>query len=177
MEDLYIFILAHEYKHYSRGGIGIRSLLDTYVFLQSQSEQLDWSYVHGELRCLSLTEFEKMHRELAKKAFLGQSLNEEEKQQLMYYLSSGSRGTKEHLVSNRITNELSEDDSNSSKRRYLAERIFLRGEELKRKHPFVYRHKVILPFFYVYRFFKAMIKRPKKVWAEFKRVIHFKNDE
>lgn len=33
-EDFYIYMIAHEYKHYSWGGTGIRSLLDTYVFLQ-----------------------------------------------------------------------------------------------------------------------------------------------
>ena len=33
-DDLYLYLTAHEYKHYRHGGTGIRSLLDTYVFLR-----------------------------------------------------------------------------------------------------------------------------------------------
>lgn len=171
-EDLYIFIIAHEYKHYSRGGVGIRSLLDTCVFLQRHSELLDWSYIDGELQKLFLTDFEKMNRELAKKAFSGQSLNEEEKQQLMYYLSSGAHGTTDHRMHNRVSNALSGDDENA-KGKYIRDRIFLRGEELKRKHPFVYRHKILLPFFDVFRLFRAAFTKPKKTWSELKHVLKF----
>ncbi|MDO5138965.1 MAG: nucleotidyltransferase family protein, partial [Oscillospiraceae bacterium] len=42
-EDFYIFMIAHEYKHYSTGGTGLRSLLDTYVYLQKN--ELDMTYV------------------------------------------------------------------------------------------------------------------------------------
>ena len=175
-EDLYIFIIAHEYKHYSRGGVGIRSLLDTYVFLQRHSDQLDWNYINGELQKLSLTEFEKMNRELAEKAFSGTALNEEEKHQLMYYLSSGAHGTADHMMHNRVSNALSGDDE-SAKGKYIRDRIFLRGEELKRKHPFVYRHKILLPFFDVYRLFRAAFTKPKKTWTELKRVMKFKKEE
>ena len=31
VEDFYIYITAHNYKHYSSGGTGLRSLVDTYV--------------------------------------------------------------------------------------------------------------------------------------------------
>ncbi len=33
-EDFYVYMIAHEYKHYSVYGTGLRSLLDTYVFLR-----------------------------------------------------------------------------------------------------------------------------------------------
>ena len=176
-EDLYIYLTAHEYKHYSRGGTGLRSLLDTYVFLKRHKDQMDWRYVNGELEKLNLTEFEKMNRQLSEKAFSRISLSDEEKQQLMYYVTSGAHGTGENMVNNRILSELSEDDSKASKQRYITNRVFLHGEELKSKHPFVYQYKVLLPFFYVYRFFKAFFTRPKKVWAEFWSVVHFTNNK
>lgn len=176
-EDLYIYLTAHEYKHYSRGGTGLRSLLDTYLFMKRHKEQMDWCYVNGELEKLKLTEFEKMNRQLSEKAFSGISLNDEEKQQLMYYVNSGAHGTGENMVNNRISNALSEDDSKASKQRYLSNRVFLCGEELKSKHPFVYQHKVLFPFFYVYRIFSALFTRPKKVWEEFWSVVRFNNNK
>ena len=157
-EDLYIYLTAHEYKHYFRGGIGLRSLLDTYLFLIRHEEQIDWCYVNGELDKLKLTEFEKMNRQLSEKIFSEIPLSNEEKQLLMYYVSSGTHGTEEHRVDNRISSELSENDSKISKQRYITNRVFLRGEELKSKHPFVYQHKVLLPFFYVNRLFNVSVK-------------------
>lgn len=45
-EDFYLYVTAHEYKHYIDGGTGLRSLLDTYVCLQKLS--LDMTYVAAE---------------------------------------------------------------------------------------------------------------------------------
>lgn len=39
-EDLYVYLTAHEYKHFIHGGTGIRSLLDTYVFLKHNNKEL-----------------------------------------------------------------------------------------------------------------------------------------
>lgn len=33
-EDFYIYLISHEYKHFSTAGTGIRSLLDTFVFCE-----------------------------------------------------------------------------------------------------------------------------------------------
>lgn len=47
-EDFYIYIKLHEYGHYSEGGTGLRSLMDTYVYLNAKPE-LDWNYINGEI--------------------------------------------------------------------------------------------------------------------------------
>ena len=36
-EDFYLYMIAHEYKHFAWGGTGLRSLLDTYVYLKKHS--------------------------------------------------------------------------------------------------------------------------------------------
>lgn len=33
-EDFYIYLVAHEYKHYFLGGTSLRSLADTYIYLK-----------------------------------------------------------------------------------------------------------------------------------------------
>ena len=68
-EDFYIFMIAHEYKHYSTGGTGLRSLLDTYVYLRAND--LDMSYVAAELEKLGITDYEQKNRSLAMKLFSG----------------------------------------------------------------------------------------------------------
>ncbi|MEE0266155.1 MAG: nucleotidyltransferase family protein, partial [Acutalibacteraceae bacterium] len=66
-EDFYIYIIAHEYKHYSTSGTGIRSLLDCYILLNRFENQLDWEYIKSEIDKLGLTDFEETQRQLCKK--------------------------------------------------------------------------------------------------------------
>lgn len=50
-EDFYVYFIAHEYKHFSMSGTGLRSVLDTYVLLMDgKADKLDWGYIHGELK-------------------------------------------------------------------------------------------------------------------------------
>ena len=173
-EDLYIYILTHEYKHYTKGGTGIRSLLDIYLIIKRYGEQFDWEYISQELQSLSLNEFEKMNRVLSEKVFSETELNEEEIELFMYYISSGAQGTDEHSWKNRLKNNyISENGSKKAKRLYLCNRLFVNGIKLKNNYPFVYKHKILLPGLYIYRLCKAIISKPKKVLSELKTINNF----
>ena len=174
LEDLYIYLVAHTYKHYSTGGIGIRSLLDTNLFLKQHSNQMNWNYNKKELKKLSLTRFEEMNRELSNKVFSCVILDNDEKEHLMYYFSSGAHGTDEHLWNNRISNSLSGDDRKNAKQRYIFNRLFINGEELKTHYPFFYRFKFFLPLLYIFRLIKAVLIKPKMVLTEYKHLKQFK---
>ncbi len=68
-EDFYVYMTAHEWKHYSGGGAGIRSLLDCYVYCKIKGDLLDWEYNTAQCRQLEITDFEKERRALAVKIF------------------------------------------------------------------------------------------------------------
>ena len=93
-------MIAHEYKHYNLGGTGLRSLLDTYVFLLSND--LDMKYVGAETEKLGITTYDRVNRRLAQKLFSkdGRQLTEEEEKMLDYIISSGTYGTFEHVIRN-----------------------------------------------------------------------------
>lgn len=42
----YLFLFVHLYKHFLEGGVGIRQLLDLFLFEQAFSGQLDWKRIH-----------------------------------------------------------------------------------------------------------------------------------
>ena len=140
-EDFYNYMIAHDYKHYSLGGTGLRSLLDLFVFLKKRKKALDWEYTNKELERLGLAEFEHRHKKLANTVFTGNHLTETDKENLLYYVTSGTYGTKEQSLDNRLSSALSDDDSSTSKRRYLKHRVFLSGDDLKNRYPFFYQHK------------------------------------
>ena len=66
-EDFYLYFLAHAYKHYSSGGIGLRYLVDCWVFLRAKGAALNRDYINRELDRLGLTAFEQESRSLSEK--------------------------------------------------------------------------------------------------------------
>ena len=97
-EDFYIYIVAHEYSHYSVAGTGLRSLIDIYVYLKNNS--LDWKYVKDEITKLGISTFELQNRHLARCIFNTEELNTEDKQLLENFLTSGVYGTIENYAKN-----------------------------------------------------------------------------
>lgn len=63
-EDFYLYLLAHECKHYLGNGIGLRSLVDLFVYHQAKKD-LNWEYLNAELKKLGLSGFERRMRELS----------------------------------------------------------------------------------------------------------------
>ena len=146
-EDFYLFMIAHEYKHYNFGGTGLRSLVDTYVYLKEKTE-LDESYIRREAGKMGIGDFEKKNRELAMKVFAPggyDSLTEEEKEQLIYYVSSGTYGVINHVAANKARN--------MGRRRFLWSRFFPPMSAVKKQYPVFYKYKILLPFLPFYRIF------------------------
>ena len=156
------------------GGTGLRSLLDIYVYLNRWNGELDWQYITSELDKLSIKEYERKARTLANAVFSGVTLDEEDREELLYYVTSGTFGTIERKKTNQLAKNLSGDDSKQSKQQYIKNRLFLPMDVVKKEYPFFYHHKYLLPFLSVYRLFKATFIKPKEVWAEYRRVNRFK---
>jgi hypothetical protein len=86
-EDFYIYIIAHEYKHYSTGGTGLRSLADIFIYLRAKENKLDRNYINHELEKLGIEDFEQDCCELSRKIFGSVNLpvlTDKEKEMLDY---------------------------------------------------------------------------------------------
>ena len=154
-EDFYLYLIAHEFKHYSGGGTGLRSLLDTYVYLQKTTLNMD--YVAAEAEKLGIAEFEAQNRSLAQHLFSGGELTEANRELLDYILSSGVYGTEEHRLENNIRN------SGRGKINYALHRFFVPISRknkayvaFEEQYPLFYMHKILLPFLPFYRIFRSM---------------------
>lgn len=152
-EDFYLFIISHEYKHFSGGGTGLRSLLDTYVFLNKYSDLLDMDYISAECEKLGIQEFEKNNRILAQKLFSGEELDDKEKEMFGYFISSGVYGNIDFYVENKV-NKLG--GGKQGKLRFIMSGLFMPMETVKCVYPFFYRHKILLPALFFYRLGKAL---------------------
>ena len=155
LEDFYVYMTAHEYKHYSVGGTGLRSLLDVYVFLKKCEGLLDFDYVLSEMEKLELSEFEEKNRRLALNLFGCHELMEDDREMLKYILNSGAYGTLENSVSNKVKRF---GGGTMAKMKFMLSRIF----------PPIYHSYLLYPFLIIYRLIKALTWRWRETLQEVK---------
>ncbi len=173
-EDFYIFLLAHEYKHYSGRGTGLRSVLDTYVYLKKKGEALDWTYIAGELDKLGIGEFEAQNRSLALHLFGGEDLTERDLEMLDYILSSGTYGT----LRNRVKNDIGKYGTGPlGKLRYLLRRIFLPMALVREAFPLFVKCPILLPFLPLYRVVRGLTINRTRMKAELKALVMDKHKQ
>ena len=165
-EDFYVFLIAHEYKHYQSAGTGLRSLLDTFVFLKKN--RLDAEYINSETEKLGIREFEAANRKTALALFDGNGVLDDE--MFEYIIESGTFGNLDHAVKNKLSSQ------GGGKVVYLLRRLLgIRGSNycdyLRQRHPFFYKHKILLPFLPFYRLAYGIKKYPRRMKEEIKTVM------
>ena len=150
-EDFYIFMTAHEWKHFSNSGTGIRSLLDCYVYIKVKGDSLNWDYITEQCKLLEIADFEQERRQLARKVFSSVAISElskSEQEMLMYYLTAGTYGTLENKVHKKLKTQ--------SKISYFLGQAFPPMGYMKRSVEFVEKYPVLYPVGVVYRWFRGV---------------------
>ena len=163
-EDFYLFMIAHEYEHYSISGSGVRSLLDTFVFLRDR--ELDWDYVKTEAERMGIDGFEQANRDLAVHLFGGQALSMEEQQMLEYMMASGVAGTEEQRQSRAME---------KGRMHYFLSRLSLPLPVMQAVYPVLEKAPFLYPLFWAHRLVKAVLFRNKTVTEQLHLVLKGKN--
>ena len=166
-EDFYIYMITHEYIHYSTSGTGLRSILDTYIFLREH--ELDWSYIESEISKLGITDFEIRNRSLALHVFNAEELNNEERQMLDYVISSGTYGTIQNAVENEI--------SKRGRLAYFLSRLTLPYPQMLEEYPVLRKIPVLYPFFWLYRLLvRGLFSRRKKFICQMRILLNWNKE-
>lgn len=166
-EDLYIYLLAHMALHFSRGGIGIRSLMDIWVATRCPADPLDPDYIAGELERLGLTVFAGRVDALICVWFDGNDMDEENALLSSYFLGSGVYGTRQHHAEKGMA--LLARDQSASSFRYALSRLFLPLSNMKLIYPVLRRCPVLLPACWLARAVQAVTIRRKASATEWNR--------
>ena len=162
-EDFYLYMLAHEYKHFQNSGAGFRFLMDLYVFLRGKPE-LDRAYIDGELKKLGIGAFEEQQRRSALALFSGDSLGEEDRAALEYMSASGIYGTKQLAFENYMNRSVRDlGGGKKGKRRFILRRLFLPASVLRKAYPTLDRYPWLIPFYSVWRLVHGALFRRKTI--------------
>ncbi|MCR5737473.1 MAG: nucleotidyltransferase family protein [Eubacterium sp.] len=175
-EDEYLFYIAHEYKHYSSRGCGVRNLADFYVFLREEEKSLDWEYIKKELEMMNLSEFEAQMRRLAFDALSPKGVLDEQEEQTLYNMClDGTFGHFRTSLQRRVKNYEKEGEGvKKAKRRYYFYRFFPPDDFYEKRYPFFYRHRPLRPLLTVYRTVKGLLFHRKHLKKEMKDVLDTK---
>ena len=171
----------HEYKHYSGGGTGLRSVLNTYVYLTKLGDRLDMEYIEEECEKLGIAEFERQNRSLAMDLFGAKKLSAEDKEMLRYIAFSGTYGSFENSVSNRVAKYGS---GRFAKIKYTVGRLTVPINEKDSRYgiyrsfyPWFYEKKYRLPLLFFYRLFVGVTSGRRKVMGEIRVLLKHKSDQ
>ena len=174
-EDFYVYITAHAYKHFSHSGTGLRSLLDTYVFLKKHPG-LDEGYIAAEAGKLGITDFERTARRLALDLFGGEAagasvdaLPPEENDMLEYVIDSGTYGTLAHGIEN--------DVAKHGKLGFFIRKAFLPYRSMCSLYPVLKKAPVLLPFCWAARWVRGLFTKPQKIRYQIKTAFKSKRNK
>ena len=171
IDDYYIYMISHAAKHFSNGGMGIRNVVDEYVYLLNYDKELNYYYIQEELEKLGLVKFEENLRKLSNYWFLDKvEAKDLETLELMeeFIIESGTYGTVNHNVLKNLMGKEALDKINTTRFKYMLRRAFPPYSVMKQRNPSLVKLPFLLPFFYFTRLCKFIFKRNKNIDSEIK---------
>ena len=173
-EDFYIFMTAHEYKHYQGNGTGLRSVLDVYVFMKKFGDTLDMNYIESELAKMGIAEFEKQMRQLAINLYGKNEVTDTDCEMYNFVVYAGTYGSMDSLISSRIKKTGSK--GLLGKIKYVWNRLFPPIENMRQFYPQFFENKLLLPLLPFYRISRIFTVQKDFVKSELKALFKYKGN-
>ena len=174
-EDFYIYFIVHAFKHFDGCGTGIRYFVDCYVY--QNAKNLDWSYIEGELDKLGVLAFEKTFRSISMKIFENgeavSRLNREENSMLCNSMFAGTYGNLQSEIDKKLHKIQGNEDriTKNTKVKYIIGRLFPPMSYYKTYYPFIYKTRIFIPFFVIFRMVRGVLQKGKRLMRETRMVL------
>jgi len=168
-EDFYIYMFVHFTKHYRVSGIGIKHLVDLWVYRCAKRELND-RYINAELKKLKLDVFHGHILETLDMWFHGGAQESIPEYITDVIFTSGEYGLAETAQAARILRDSKQTTGSVKRSRFNAflARIFLPYRGMCIKYPVLYKVPILLPFLWIYRGITTVLFRADKIKAYLK---------
>lgn len=171
-EGFYLSILCHMADHFVDGGIGIRFVLDVWVFRHLRNKPIDRAFVERELTAFDLLDFAQKIEQLAE-VWFGEGQSDSVMDELAEYIvTSGSHGIADRAMLNAVS--LSKGGSKASA---LWSKAFYPREELEARYPWCKDRTWLLPAAWCARAYRAVTTHGKHIVAWGKGTGNFTGEE
>jgi len=162
-EDFFIYLFIHFTKHYRISGIGIKHLIDLWVY-KNLNKDMDENYIIEEIDKLKLREFYHNVNDTIDVWFNEKRENEKTNLITDLIFSSGQYGSQEMSNINRIIREMGANKSASSvKTKKVFKIIFLPYNKMCEKFSILKKLPILLPIMWCVRLFDIMFCKKEKL--------------
>lgn len=166
VEQEYIYTITHLAEHFRHGGIGIRFLMDIYVY--DCKGNMDWDYIETELKQLGLWAFYKNVSDLAKRWFGVNTITVPGKSVIdrleEYILVGGTFGTNEYAAAISVAKE--------GKYRFIWKAMFPNLKNMQSMFPWIKKWPILLPYSWMLRGARSIFFRRDHIKGQFNRYKH-----
>ncbi len=161
-EDFFIYQFVHFAKHYRDSGIGIKHMIDLWVY-KEKNPQLNKTYINAELKKLKLDEFYKNICNTLNVWFYGLPSDDKTDIITQVIFSSGAYGKLEsNILSRTIRNTIYSGNIKADKRIRMFNLLFPSYNIMKNKYHVLNKLPILLPFLWIYRLIYAILKKNSK---------------
>lgn len=159
VEQEYIISVAHLASHFVSGGVGVRNVIDLYL-LKNKITDTEW--VENSLNKYGLKKFGQEFDVLGKILFEGQPATEWSRELLDYVYESDYLGgnDKQELFATAVNYK---GDLKKARKSSVWRKIFPTFSDMRGVYPSLKKCPVLLPFYYIKRFFTVLTKRRKSL--------------
>lgn len=160
-EDLYVFMIAHTAKHVKFSGIGIRMILDIYVYWKKYKNKVNYDLINNTLKEFNLITFEHNLKALAKRWFENDTTENDITDELeRFVLSGGWNGNIYIHSAQQIATDIGGTKNHHFARikQYL-NIIFLPYYDMRRIYPSLRKKAILLPFCWIHRICKTILHK------------------
>ena len=175
-EDFLVFHLLHFYKHFTRSGVGIRPLVDLFLFLQAKEKGLDWNYLYSQMDALHITGFCKQMKRLAFNCFMDQQINENDQVVVDYLVQSSIYGQLATAKTARMFWDQKKTVEQTRRHIFWSE-CFLCMDSMKKIYPRLNRMPWLLPFYWAVRIGRIVFFESYKLADEQKNMSQGRYDD
>lgn len=174
-DDHYTFMNVHASKHYRLAGMGLRMVIDEYLYYKNHRNDFDNAYLEKHLAECGVDIFEKRLREIAFKWFSPDSVVTDFDEVELYIILSNTLGRKK--ISVMVGMENQSENKKKSKLRSFLSLAFPNRSKLQHSYPFLEKYPFLLPYawvkFWIFRLFKIKNVNFKSVFTS----LDYDNDD
>lgn len=174
-EDFYLFLFIHFTKHYRISGIGIKHLLDLWVYINAHPD-LNWKYITNELKALNLLQFHKNISHTIDVWFKGKKENDITNLITNVIFSSGQYGSKETAIINRALQN-GKKSALKIKLDSIFKSIFLPYHVMTEKYSLLKKLSFLLPIMWLIRCFDVFFHQNNRLKKYMQRIAHVSSSQ
>lgn len=159
-EDNFIYLVAHFAKHYRDSGIGIKSVIDLWIYLKKYPN-MNMDFIYSELERLNLKTFFDNLLRLINGWFEDGPMDELTSLMTVFIINSHTFGTMKNKMSAKSIRE-NKNIEDAERFKYLRT-VFPNFAKMKLIFPVLGKYPILLPFFWVYRVVRFVLFRRDRI--------------